>query len=187
MALVTIGRGTQNYTCPEGAQKPVQTGPNGGAVAQLWDITDAMKSEQAYLDSITKSLNLFPLETLGVPSLNDVSIDPLIGQFPKACFHYFSKSGTPVFDCKEKGIIFGKKADSKPAPKPEACSTADATVTDIPWLVLDGVEGSQGFSKIIRIVTAGGVAPESCDGVKPDQVIKVDYAAQYWMFSDGSN
>jgi hypothetical protein len=145
-----------------------------------------MDNEQTYLDLLTKSLTLFPLENLGIPSLKDVSIDPLIDRFPKACFHHFNDQGTPVFDCKDKGIIFGKKAESKPAPKSEICTTADTAVKDIPWLVLDGVEGSQGFNKIIRIVTAGGVAPESCDGVSPTDVIRIDYAAQYWMFDDGS-
>jgi hypothetical protein len=106
------------------------------------------------------------------------------GEFKKVCFHEFTEENVPKFDCGEKGLIFGRLLENVPAPlnAPLSPNTDKA----IPWIVLEAREGSQVFTKIIRIVTAGGSPPATCEGYAPEDVISVDYSAQYWMFNNGT-
>ncbi|KAF2647030.1 hypothetical protein K491DRAFT_615333, partial [Lophiostoma macrostomum CBS 122681] len=164
LSFVTIGRGVQNYTCPSGATKPVQNGTNGGAVAQLFDVTSIIASSQAE----------------GQNSL----LGPLNDQFPKVCFHHFNAAGTPVFDCGDKGIILGLKLEAVDAPVGAQASANGAKA--VPWLNLAAKEGSRDITKVIRVVTAGGSPPSGCAGYYPEDVISVDYAAQYWFFNNGT-
>ncbi|KAF2730478.1 hypothetical protein EJ04DRAFT_515207 [Polyplosphaeria fusca] len=180
--LVTIGRGVQNYTCPPGSTAPVQKGASTGAIAQLFDVTAKMAQSQDFVDLVTNIAQRNPR-----PSLEDVSVADaglLNGEFEKACFHFFDAEGTPVFDCGDKGIILASKLDSVPAPTEGTAGVEGAAA--VPWLELAAKEGSRGITKIIRIVTTGGSAPASCEGVGADEVVQVDYSAQYWMMNNGT-
>jgi hypothetical protein len=223
LILVTIGRGVQNYTCPQGASKPVQTEANGGAIAQLFNINSAISTpstssnqiqpnpnRQPYADAMT-TVSFFgerPVLTniANTESQTESDVPPFISdEFPKVCFHEFNEENIPVFDCGRFGVIFGTLLKRVDAPQDAPTTTlsnedgparADIAVAQgednkpaqaIPWLVLGVKEGSQsrGITKVIRVVTAGGSGPETCNGVGPEGV-SVDYAAQYWFFNDGS-
>lgn len=196
VVLITIGRGTQNYTCPPGAPAPVQNSTRGGAVAQLFDVTDATVNSQAFADALNTVAFFNPRPIL--EDVADIVLSSSIAsesregphshfprdEFKKACHHEFTEGNVPKFDCGEKGLIFGKLLENVPAPK-DAPLSPD-TDKAIGWLNLEAREGSQIFTKIIRIVTAGGSPPKSCEGVGPEEVILVDYAAQYWMFDNST-
>jgi hypothetical protein len=167
----------------------------GGAVAQLFDITEVATQSAAFAEALN-TVSFFKPR----PSLEDVD-DAVLSTaitlggsdlihirdeaaFPKVCYHEFTEDNIPKFDCGDRGLIFGRLIENVPAPTDAPLSPN--TETAIPWLVLEAREGSRTFTKIIRIVTAGGSPPTSCEGVAPDEVISVDYAAQYWMFNNAT-
>lgn len=57
----------------------------------------------------------------------------------------------------------------------------------IPWLLLTAktTSGKGQFSSVVsiqRLHTAGGDAPASCDGTKPDKQLRVPYKADYFFY-----
>ncbi|KAF2457243.1 hypothetical protein BDY21DRAFT_37605 [Lineolata rhizophorae] len=177
LRFVTIGRGVQNYTCASPSDAPVQKGPAAGAVAQLFDATAEVANNQPLVDAVTNVAVGNPRPDLAADAL--ASLFPLNGQFAPVAHHFFTADGVPTFDFGERGLLSGAKLENVPAPDDAAASPNGAAAVD--WLLIDAVEPSNQFSKVARIVTAGGKPPASCEG--QESVIAVDYAAQYWFWA----
>jgi hypothetical protein len=124
-----------------------------GAVAQLFNASCEISSNP----------------TAGTASLGSVEESASIGT------HFFLDTTTPDFDIPGLGNTVAKKVDDTPAP--------DAT-KDVKWLRLQAQSSSNsGVKMIYRLNTVGGMAPASCDGMTPGQVVTVDYEAQYWVYA----
>ncbi|KAL2830591.1 hypothetical protein BDW59DRAFT_18886 [Aspergillus cavernicola] len=185
---LTLGRGTQNYTCATNANT---TTPEAiGATATLFDIsclaalaTDTNDDEtenQSPLHILPDMLRLIPLSSVDfVASLLNsfTGQDLIIGK------HYFTEDGVPFFDLRgsdnssrstSENYIAAEKEDEMDAPaKPGYGITGD-----VEWLKLNRVEG--GFREVYRVHTAGGSAPATCEGMP--EVFTVDYSSEYWFY-----
>ncbi|KAI4625979.1 hypothetical protein J4E80_003113 [Alternaria sp. BMP 0032] len=107
--------------------------------------------------------------TAGTASLGRVQESASIGT------HFFLDTTTPDFDILGLGNTVAKKVDDTPAP--------DAT-KDVKWLRLEAQTAStSGVKMVYRLNTVGGMAPATCDGMTPGQVVTVDYEAQYWVYA----
>lgn len=90
--------------------------------------------------------------------------------------HFFADLTTPDFDIPGLGNTQTKKVEEVAAPNPSA---------DIKWLRLQAqTSGSTSQVKFIyRLNTVGGLAPTSCEGRAEEEVITVQYQAQYWIYA----
>jgi len=180
---VTIGHGIQNYTCSSDLSAPPVA---IGAVATLYDVTPL-----AFLSSSTSSLipsiaALQPLTNALVPNA-PLNI-PGLGSFPILGFHFFTSTGTPVFDLNAVGEkLFCKKAADIKAPSDAVVGiTMSGSVGNgaVDWLSLTDVPGmgSAGLKQVYRVDTAGGNPPKSCEAYGSGQVISVPYSAGYHFY-----
>ncbi|KAL4741131.1 hypothetical protein BDV11DRAFT_203736 [Aspergillus similis] len=179
LKAVTLGRGTQNYTC---AGSTATTTPEAiGATATLFDASclvdaDANADRQSNLHFLPDILRTVPL---GNVNLFASLLSSSSGQKLAVGEHYFTADGTPFFDLRDSerynsDWIAAKKEDEEEAPaKPGYGITGD-----VAWLKLKAVEGS--LSEVYRIHTAGGSAPATCEDM-PEE-FTVDYAAEYWFY-----
>lgn len=168
---ITLGRGTQNYTCPSNSSDP----PTAvGAVADLFDLSPLLQylpsSEGVHvINELPKYLINFHLATI------EHSPIPNLGH------HYFDAAGVPTFDLgKKTGILKGKRDAGIAAPKKASKGPEGKGGGAVDWLALCAVAGSKGLQMGYRVETAGGKAPKSCKG-QPEK-IQVQYAAQYWFY-----
>ncbi|KAI9823188.1 MAG: hypothetical protein M1832_002632 [Thelocarpon impressellum] len=158
LKYVTVGRGTQNYTCADEAAAPVAA----GAVAEVYDMSQLPQFLfEAFVNvGLNTSRSEFPddmrLERIGT--------------------HYFD-AATPVFDFGTKGVFRGAKKANVSAPAEAAVGPAGTGAID--WLHL-GDSGSVGFKEAYRVGTAGGKAPKTCTG--KGARFEIDYASQYWFY-----
>ncbi|KAL4955430.1 hypothetical protein BDW69DRAFT_119417 [Aspergillus filifer] len=173
---ITIGRGTQNYTCDTAnpSSKPTAT----GATATLFDAS-CLASFGTGIDGdllhlVPDALKPIPL---GTADLITGILARASGQNIEVGRHYFTAAGVPFFDLSSSGSdkwIAAKKEGEMSAPgKPGFGMTGD-----VAWLKLTGVEG--GFKEVYRVYTAGGAAPETCQGM--EEVFTVDYTSEYWFY-----
>lgn len=152
-----LGVGNQNYTC--NGTEFVQTEPDSGAVADLFDITGLLLRDSSSADSLAQDFKDGRLRGLG----------PQIG------IHYFSEDNVPVFNLTEapdEAVLAGAKIGSVEAPDSEM---------DVPWLfLLDAENGvSKKLNTVYRVDTDKGVKHrEMCHEV--GKVVEKPYAAQYW-------
>ncbi|KAF9638694.1 putative malate dehydrogenase protein [Lasiodiplodia theobromae] len=104
--------------------------------------------------------------------------------------HFFSFAGTPTWDLlppltmypdEAASIVFqGKKEASLAAPL-DACPGLDGEGA-VPWLYLTKASTTDdGIAAVYRVVTAGGMQPDTCEGIE-EQEIEVKYAAEYWFY-----
>ncbi|KAI0995140.1 hypothetical protein K3495_g13041 [Podosphaera aphanis] len=154
---VAIGAGSQNYTCTDPTEKPTPI----GAVATLYDASCIASSDPKKLDKLSADAKSAP------PPLTVSGV------------HYFSAPTVAIFDLRtaeaDLGIAPCHKTDAVPAPAKAA----------VPWLKLATDPGATGgLKEIYRVVTYGGVAPETC-GTMP-ATFEVPYVAQYWFFAEKS-
>lgn len=160
LKALTLGRGTQNYTCAPGSTAaPVAI----GAVAELLDVTALIPLFPP--NEVMKILNELPsyLINYNFEQLENSSI-PACGR------HYFTKAGVPTFDLGKKGKLSGKKAAAIAAPGGKG----------VDWLQLTAVDPST-LKAAYRVQTVKGKAPKSCKG--QPAAIEVQYAAQYWFYA----
>ncbi|KAL4752075.1 hypothetical protein BDW72DRAFT_78585 [Aspergillus terricola var. indicus] len=179
LKAITLGRGTQNYTC---AGSTAITSPEAtGATATLFDasclvVPDANADRQSTLHFLPDILKTVPL---GNVDLFASLLSRSSGQNIAVGKHYFTADGTPFFDLRgseryDSDWIAAKKEDEDDAPaKPGYGITGD-----VAWLKLTAVEGS--LKEVYRIHTAGGSAPATCEDM-PEE-FTVDYAAEYWFY-----
>jgi len=166
---VTLGFGTQNYTCQSG--KFV----NVGAVAEVFDIS-CLQS----LPPIASALAPSALALSTAANASTVDLLTLITTVARMsgyqlANHYFDSSTgalSPVFNFAVSGgsYFVGKKAVDIPAP---------TGTQDVDWLLLQNVRGSAAVY-VVREETAGGQPPTSC--TVENEALQVPYAAKYWFY-----
>ncbi|KAL8942353.1 MAG: hypothetical protein Q9216_001735 [Gyalolechia sp. 2 TL-2023] len=171
LKAITLGRGTQNYTCAAGSTAaPVAV----GAKADLLDATPLLplfpsSESQAILNLLPEYLVSFDFATIKNSTI------PGLGK------HIFDATGVPTFDLGSIGILKAKKTANIAAP-PTACKGANGKGDGaVDWLALTEAPGSVSLKEVYRVHTAGGKAPKSCGGGAARQ-IEVHYASQYWFF-----
>ncbi|KAI4245787.1 MAG: hypothetical protein L6R40_002315 [Gallowayella cf. fulva] len=171
LKAVTLGRGTQNYTCAAGSTAaPVAV----GAKADLLDVSPFLPPfPSAEAQSVLNLLSQYLL-FLDLAVIQKASI-PCLGK------HIFDSAGVPTFDLRNKGILKAKKISNIAAPKTASTGARGTRDGTIDWLMLGEAPGSVGLKQVYRVETAGGKAPASCGG-GPARKIEVQYAAQYWFF-----
>ncbi|CAE6482422.1 unnamed protein product [Rhizoctonia solani] len=156
---ITLGVGTQNYTCSSAG-----TYVSAGALATLVDISCAYASDPYLFKEVQVwAYNLYPEWQVAAKPYTTV-----IGK------HYFiSQSGAiaPKFDFAQsgKGYTVVKKIGG--APSPDGSKNVD-------WLELQNTSGSLA-KYVFRVDTQGGQPPASC---KAGQTVVVKYTAKYWLF-----
>ncbi|OAG25413.1 hypothetical protein CC77DRAFT_1057196 [Alternaria alternata] len=125
-----------------------------GAVAQLFNASCELSSNP----------------TAGTASLGSIEETASIGA------HFFLDNTTPDFDILGLGNTVAKKIDDVPAP--------DDATKNVKWLRLEAQTGSSSDVKMVyRLNTVGGMAPASCAGMAPGEVVTVEYEAQYWIYT----
>lgn len=154
---VTIGLGTQNYTCQDTTSAPVAT----GAIATLYDATSLLTNTPSRAPN---------LAALAYSVGNSLSL-PTLGH------HWFSAAGVPTFQLEganPRALLSAKKAGSVPAPP-------NSVPNSVPWLYLvdDGRGVSHNLKAVYRVATAGGAAPSTCTRMGP---FTVKYVAEYWFY-----
>ncbi|KAH8828647.1 hypothetical protein DL96DRAFT_1425169, partial [Flagelloscypha sp. PMI_526] len=154
-SFVSVGLGTQNYTCSAAG-----TYTSTGAVANIYDIaclsgTPAFDTIQ---DTVLKS---------GAPKGA-----PLLGK------HFFI-NGTAGLQPKWDFTASQKNANAFVVAKKDAAVNAPTGAQDVPWLQLSSVSGGLATA-VYRLDTRLGVAPATCTPGTPD--ITVKYSAKYYFF-----
>ncbi|CAE6482579.1 unnamed protein product [Rhizoctonia solani] len=156
---ITLGVGTQNYTCSSAG-----TYASAGAVATLVDISCAYASDPYLFGDVqTWAYNLYPQW--------QYASEPYTHELGK---HYFiSQSGSiaPKFDFTQtgKGYTVAKKA---------AGTTSPEGSNNVDWLELQSTSGNLA-KYVFRVDTQGGQPPASC---KAGETVRVKYTAKYWFF-----
>ena len=169
---MTLGRGTQNYTCASPSATPASIGAN----ATLWDLSPLLNwipppwGLKAVLASPRLAINV---ATDKVPS---VVAAQAIGH------HYFNGGKQPTFDLGKKGLLVAKKVGDIPAPTDAAPGPLNEPSQDngaVDWLNLVDAGGSIGLNAVYRVECAGGKAPTTCDKAGP---LFQEYACLYWFY-----
>ncbi|KZT51746.1 hypothetical protein CALCODRAFT_521181 [Calocera cornea HHB12733] len=167
LVQVTMGLGTQNYTCTNGKYV------NVGALAQVFDIS-CLQNLPAISAAFSQAVN--ELELVDGASLLNFGITlAKMGGF-KLADHYFDTSAGPLspvfnFQVSNGGFAIGKKLMDLPDP-------TNPTV-NVDWLQLEAIAGDAA-KFLVREQTAGGQPPSSC--AVENETLQVPYAAKYWFF-----
>ena len=168
---ITIGRGTQNYTCSAPGALPTSIGAN----ATLWDISRLLDLPQPYnLQVINNSprlaINIQPSQLPAVITAEAIG------------HHYFNGGGQPTFDLGAHGLFVGKKVANIPAPPNSSTGPAFNPPQDtgaVDWLQLIDAGGSVGLSQLYRVECAGGKPPATCNTAGP---LFQQYSCLYWFY-----
>ncbi|EGS17463.1 uncharacterized protein CTHT_0067900 [Thermochaetoides thermophila DSM 1495] len=173
---IAIGRGTQNYTCDPGAEKPRQT----GAVATLFNASCTVATSPELASLLGHAALQFPLHQ----SLETQRLAP--SNLAVSGVHFFTKDGAPWFDLDvsplwKMGGIVGAKNTSAQAPETAAKGLGGEPA--VPWLKLVAKESTGGLQEVYRIETVGGSAPQTCSGMPIGREFQVEYATQYWFYA----
>ncbi|KAL3459430.1 hypothetical protein BJX64DRAFT_202351 [Aspergillus heterothallicus] len=190
LQFLTLGRGTQNYTCAKNTN--TSTPEAIGATATLFDVSclatldvdtasDFNSQSQSLLHLLPDVLRSVPL---GSADFLTNLLTRVTGQDLVIGKHYFTADGVPFFDFRGSASdnsrstaetwIAAAKDDEEDAPaKPGYGITGD-----VAWLKLTRVEG--GISEVYRLHTSGGAAPATCEGMP--EVFTVDYTSEYWFY-----
>lgn len=184
---VAIGRGTQNYTCPD-PSNPSAAPTAVGAVATLYNASCIAAEHPTVLARL-------PAAALAFPTPNNQS-NLFPGNLIISGQHYFPDPKTPTFNlhtaAANYGIYFASKTANTTAPEGSATTASGAAA--VPWLKLvvetppaGALEADTkgGVKEIYRVNTAGGSAPKTCEG--QPATFQVDYAAEYWFFAPSEN
>lgn len=169
LKFITIGRGTQNYTCNSTFPSPVLL----GAKAILLDASPLLPLLPP--GEGTAVLDLLPRYVI---DLDFAAIEA--SQIPKLGIHYFDSKGVPTFDLGQNGLLKGKGLADIPAPADASAGPFDQGYGAVDWKTLGDAGGSVGLKQVYRVETAGGKAPPSCAGVT--EPIYIDYSALYWFY-----
>ncbi|KAL9638939.1 MAG: hypothetical protein Q9164_001248 [Protoblastenia rupestris] len=170
LKAITLGLGTQNYTCNVTTPAPVLV----GAVATLLDLSPLLPLIPA--DEGMKVLEILPAYLLNFDYETILSFAmPVLGD------HFFDGEGIPTFKLGELGHLEGKKVPGADLVAPMGASPGQEGegVGAINWLKLGDAGGSKGVSQGYRVQTAGGKAPVKCE---KEGDFEVPYAALYWFF-----
>ena len=176
VSQVTLGRGTQNYTCASdtAADKPKAI----GAVATLFNVTCIAGNFPYLLNAMTRiSLN-YPLPT---GDRGNARSNKFIGG------NHFFRDSTPIFDLntanRQLGVVAVEKIDAQPAPEDAVDGQYGDGFGAVKWLKLAAASDTEenDWQEVYRIETAGGKPPATCQDQPP--TFEIEYAAQYWFFN----
>ncbi|KAL2819809.1 hypothetical protein BJX63DRAFT_428582 [Aspergillus granulosus] len=190
LQFLTLGRGTQNYTCATNTNASIPEAI--GATATLFDVSclagldvdtdtdDSDSQSQSLLHLLPDVLRSVPL---GSADFLTNLLTRFTGQNLVIGTHYFTSDGVPFFDFRSSSDSSRSTADSWIAAAKDDDMDAPAKpgygiTGDVAWLKLTRVEG--GISEVYRLHTSGGAAPATCEGM-PD-VFTVDYTSEYWFY-----
>jgi len=170
LTYITLGRGTQNYTCASSASSvPVSI----GATAALFNVTQVLpemsvSDGQAYLNTLPSNEVDDSISQIQASGL------PIVGH------HYFTAAGVPTWNlsCADR-LLYGSGVGDIPAP-PDA-NPGPQGYGAIDWKSLTAKAGSVGLTEVYRVETAGGKPPLNCSGFEGTTVL-VQYAAMYWFY-----
>jgi hypothetical protein len=174
LKAVTLGRGTQNYTCATSTSSSLPV--SVGAVATLFDATPLLElvphhEGQELLDILPAFFVDFPYSALENCSL------------PVKGYHYFNSAKVPTFDLTVSGtgLLLGNKIGDITAPLKKSSAGPDNEGNGaVDWLALTDLPGSVDLKEVYRVWTAGGKAPATCENQAP--TIQVQYSATYWFY-----
>ena len=171
LKAITIGRGTQNYTCNTTTTAPVLV----GAVASLLDLGPLLSMMS--VEEGMKVINLLPDHILEfeIDTVRNIAAIPVLGE------HFFDQLGVPTFDLGKVGLARSKKIPGGNIAAPaEASSGQDGTGNGaVDWLKLGDAGESRDLNQLYRVVTAGGKPPAKCE---KEGGFEVQYAALYWFY-----
>ena len=169
LKFITIGRGTQNYTCTSASPSPVLVGAN----AVLLDASPLLPLLPP--GEGTAVLDLLPSYVI------DFSFAAIeASKIPKLGKHYFDAKGVPTFDLGSNGLLKSKGVGDVAAPANASAGPFDQGYGAVDWKSLSDAGGSVGLTAVYRVEVAGGKAPPSCVGVSAP--IYIDYSALYWFY-----
>ena len=171
IAYVTLGRGTQNYTCASAGVAPVAVGAN----ATLYDASALLKIPPPYG---LKALEAAPAMAVNV----DESQIPPIVQGHALGHHYFNGGGQPTFDLGKDGVLVGKKVADIPPPTNASTGPTNDPTQDygaVDWLNLVDAGTSVTMKEVYRVECAGGHQPSIC--AKAGDLFQ-QYACLYWFY-----
>lgn len=172
IAHISVGWGTQNYTCANSTAKPVQV----GALAHLYNVTCQAATTDPEI--IHTNLDYF---------YNFIETNAGVRERTLSGLHDFTADGVPRFNLSTPehnyGIVTAKKDAGSDAPKhtPTASAAANPTssaLPDVPWLKLKATGGD--YKEVYRVYTRGGSAPSSCSESKIG-AFEVPYFAVYYF------
>jgi len=188
LKYIALGLGHQNYSCASPSASPVSV----GATAALFDI----KNYLTFLPPLVPTLpglllSLSALKNDILPPPHNAGTDQadystsLLG-FNRIGTHFFAADHVPTFSLSgvnPPASLAAAKAGDVPAPA-GSCAGPDGSGA-VDWLLLrDNGQGrsSGGLLAVYRVETAGGLPPPTCAGVAAGAVIRVPYAAEYWLY-----
>lgn len=193
MALkyVTLGFGTQNYTCAKTPNDANSAPASNGAHASLYDAAYVLTQGSPSIQDNTE--RILPSVALTLYNIYGITPDqyPAQTKLKQLGTHYFTTSLVPTFDlhaANPPAQIQGKKTGDVPAPS-DACQGINGEGA-VDWLQL--TDNASGYTNgtplngglVYRVETAGGVAPKTCAGQSGD--ILVRYAAEYFFYGPSS-
>ena len=167
LKYITLGRGTQNYTCASSASTPVSI----GATAALFNVAQLLPAMSVSQGQAT--LNALPNALISetVAQIQQSGF-PVIGE------HHFTAAGVPTWDLFGDGLLYGSSVGDIPAPSGANAGPQGYGAVD--WKALTSAAGSVGLNEVYRVETAGGKAPASCGGL--GATFQSQYAAMYWFY-----
>ena len=172
IAYVTLGRGTQNYTCASAGVAPVAIGAN----ATLYDASALLQIPPPFgLEALEKA----PSIAINVQE----SQVPATVQGHAIGHHYFNGGGQPTFDLGSDGLLVGKKVADIPAPSNATTGPAGNPTQDygaVDWLNLVNAGASVNLQEVYRVECAGGKAPPTCSSAGD---LFQQYSCLYWFYS----
>ncbi|KAM0362991.1 hypothetical protein ACHAO7_011925 [Fusarium culmorum] len=191
LKYITLGFGIQNYSCVDAGGHPTAA----GALAVLYDVTclypgqscsSLTSQEWASLPSAILNTEKVPLNRNGdggalsnnpFPKKQSLKVESLRRTIPYLGRHFFNAAAIPTFDLdKTNKLLVAKKIEGIEAP-PYAPAGPEGTGA-VDWLHLGDARGSQGVSRVYRVLTAGGVS----HGCKAKGMDSTSYTALYWFY-----
>ncbi|KAI1073342.1 hypothetical protein LB507_011621 [Fusarium sp. FIESC RH6] len=188
---IALGFGIQNYSCADAGGKPTAT----GALAVLYDVTDLYPGqdgssltaqEWSSLPAAVLDTEKVPLNRNGdggalpnspFPKRQSLKVKSLHRNISYLGRHFFNGAGVPTFDLdKANQLLVAKKIEGIKAPSSAPVGPEGTGAVD--WLYLGDAGGSQGVSRVYRVLTAGG-ASHGCNVKGMDST---SYTALYWFY-----
>ncbi|KAL3587976.1 hypothetical protein FPOAC2_13875 [Fusarium poae] len=188
---IALGFGIENYSCADSGGNPIAA----GALAVLYDVTylypgqgrsSLTAQKWASLPSAVLNTGKVPLNRNGdggalpsypFPTKQSLKVKSLGKNIPYLGRHFFNAAGVPTFDLdKVNQLLVAKKIEGIKAPSSAAAGPEVTGAVD--WLYLVNAGGSQGVSRVYRVLTAGGAS----HGCKAKGVDSTSYTALYWFY-----
>lgn len=170
LRAVTVGIGTQNYTCSLASGTP--TWKPVGAMAQLRDVTDSEEDPAELAQAATHK-----------------KTRRVLSRYAHIATHYFIPHGPTGAGA--PGFFFNPRTNLLPDATPEdnyiivaklgAMPAPNHPKRNVPWLALKGIDGNAA-SLVFRTNTNYGVSPPESACVGEGEEANMGYSALYWFY-----